>query len=193
MSFLTGESKDKQMLALHARSLSLLREALATWPSANIKFAFIEKLLASAAAAGGDAANTLRTGLAVFNVALDADAERFVSGNAPQLAQMLEPCFNSPRATHEALAGRSRAHVPAAAPGRGRGGVPPRDKLLQRRLDELCAKHVAAAVTGGAAPPPAAPDTSVACVLTCAARGAEPGWWTAPSAPRQALSGSRTS
>ena len=31
---------------------SLLREALATWPSANIKFAFIEKLLASAAAAG---------------------------------------------------------------------------------------------------------------------------------------------
>ena len=182
MSFLTGESKDKQMLALHARSLSLLREALATWPSANIKFAFIEKLLASAAAAGGDAANTLRTGLAVFNVALDADAERFVSGNAPQLAQMLEPCFNSrSRATHEALANAlARAMYPLpppdAAPGE-RGVPPPETKLLQHRLDELCAKHVAAAVAGaaGAAATPNAqtPDTSVACVLTCISALAE--------------------
>ena len=182
MSFLTGESKDKQMLALHARSLSLLREALATWPSANIKFAFIEKLLASAAAAGGDATNTLRTGLAVFNVALDADAERFVSGNAPQLAQMLEPCFNSrSKATHEALANAlARAMYPppppSAAPGE-RGVPPPETKLLQHRLDELCAKHVAAAVAGaaGAAATPNAqtPDTSVACVLTCVSALAE--------------------
>ena len=197
MSFLTGESKDKQMLALHARSLSLLREALATWPSANIKFAFIEKLLASAAAAGGDAANTLRTGLAVFNVALDADAERFVSGNAPQLAQMLEPCFNSrSRATHEALANAlARAMYPLpppdAAPGE-RGVPPPETKLLQHRLDELCAKHVAAAVAGaaGAAATPNAqtPDTSVACVLTCISALAERNraWWTATFRTRQA-------
>jgi transformation/transcription domain-associated protein len=182
MSFLTGESKDKQMLALHARSLSLLREALATWPSANIKFAFIEKLLASAAAAGGDATNTLRTGLAVFNVALDADAERFVSGNAPQLAQMLELCFNSrSKATHEALANAlARAMYPPPPPGAApgeRGVPPPETKLLQHRLDELCAKHVAAAVAGaaGAAATPNAqtPDTSVACVLTCVSALAE--------------------
>ena len=183
MSFLTGESKEKAMLALHARSLSLLRETLATWPSANIKFAFIEKLLASAAAAGGDATNTLRTGLAVFNVALDADAERFVSGNAPQLAQMLEPCFNSrSKATHEALANAlARAMYPAPAPGAppGERGVPPPEtKLLQHRLDELCAKHVAAAVAGvgagtAATPNAQTPDTSVACVLTCVSALAE--------------------
>ena len=183
MSFLTGESKENVMLALHARSLSLLREALNTWPTANIKFAFIEKLLASTAAAGGDATNTLRTGLAVFNVALDADAERFVSGNAPQLAQMLEPCFNSKsQETHEALANAlARAMYPPPTPGAPpgeRGMPPPETKLLQHRLDELCAKHVAAAVAGagaGAAATPNAqtPDTSVACVLTCVSALAE--------------------
>ena len=133
MSFLTGESKDKQMLALHARSLSLLREALATWPSANIKFAFIEKLLASAAAAGGDAANTLRTGLAVFNVALDADAER----SSPGTRRSSRRCSSrastaAPGRRTRRSPTRSRAPLPyAAAPGRGARRArraPPRDQ-----------------------------------------------------------------
>ena len=45
---------------------------------------------------------------------------------------------------------------------------------MQHRLDELCAKHVAAAITGNPAlPNAAAANPSLACVLTCVARLAE--------------------
>ena len=130
MSFLTGESKDKEMIALHARGVALLRRALTAWPGANIKFGFIEKLLASAAAAGGDATGTLHTGLAIFNIALECDDAKFISSNAPQLAQMLEPCFNShKKVTHDALArALARAMFPPPPPGspRARGASPRR-------------------------------------------------------------------
>jgi len=142
------------MMALHARTVSLLRQALGVWPHANIKFTFIEKLLSSAGASGGDSTTTLGTGLAIFNIALECEVAGFIRSNAPQLAQMLEPCFNSARkATHESLA-RALARAmfpppPLGSPPGTRGPPPPAEaKLLQQRLDELCAKHVAAAITG---------------------------------------------
>ena len=105
MSFLTGEAKDKELIQLHQRAVTLLKKSLRMWPHVNIKFAFIEKLLASATNGKEDATRTLPTGLGVFNIALECGVTRFVSGNAPQLAQMLEPCFNSQRkSTHDALA-----------------------------------------------------------------------------------------
>ena len=153
------------------------------WPHVNIKFAFIEKLLASATNGAEDATRTLPTGLGIFNIALECGVTKFVSGNAPQLAQMLEPCFNSRRkSTHDALAkALARAMFPADKPLAGavedESGrpVPPAEvKLLQHKLDELCAKHVASAITGNPALPNVqAPNPSLACVLACIAALAE--------------------
>ena len=179
MAFLTGEAKDKEMIALHARTVALLRRALSAWPDANIKFAFIEKLLASASANGGDATGTLRTGLGIFNIALECNATKFITANAAQLAHLLEPCFNSQeKTTHDALA-RALARAmfpppPAGSPPGTRGVPPPETKILQMRLDELCAKHVAAAITGNPAlPNVSAANPSLACVLACVAALAE--------------------
>jgi transformation/transcription domain-associated protein len=60
-----------------------------------------------------------------------------------------------------------------AAPGEK--GVPaPETKVLQHRMDELCAKHVAAAISGNPAlPNVSAPNPSLACVLACVAALAE--------------------
>ena len=183
MSFLTGEAKDGEMVALHQRAVTLLKKSLRTWPHVNIKFAFIEKLLASATNGAEDATRTLPTGLGIFNIALECGVTKFVSGNAPQLAQMLEPCFNSRRkSTHDALAkALARAMFPADKPLAGavedESGrpVPPAEvKLLQHKLDELCAKHVASAITGNPALPNVqAPNPSLACVLACIAALAE--------------------
>ena len=184
MSFLTGEAKDKELIQLHQRAVTLLKKSLRMWPHVNIKFAFIEKLLASATNGKEDATRTLSTGLGVFNIALECGVTRFVSGNAPQLAQMLEPCFNSQRkSTHDALAkALSRAMFPVDKPVKESAvedepgtPVPPAEvKLLQQKLDELCAKHVAAAITGNPALPNVqAPNASLACVLTCIAALAE--------------------
>ena len=180
MAFLTGESKDKEMIALHARAVSLLRKALTAWPKANIKFGFIERLLASSTASGGDATSTLSTGLAVFNIALECGCgDDFIRGNAPQVASMLEPCFASTRKnTHDALAkalGRAMFPPPPKGAAPGEKGVPaPETKVLQQRMDELCAKHVAAAISGNPAlPNVSAPNPSLACVLACVAALAE--------------------
>ena len=183
MSFLTGEAKDREMVALHQRAVTLLKKSLRMWPHVNIKFAFIEKLLASAKNGAEDATRTLPTGLGIFNIALECGVTKFVSGNAPQLAQMLEPCFESRRkSTHDALAkALARAMFPADKPLAGavedESGrpVPPAEvKLLQHKLDELCAKHVASAITGNPALPNVqAPNPSLACVLACIAALAE--------------------
>ena len=183
MSFLTGEAKDREMVALHQRAVTLLKKSLRTWPHVNIKFAFIEKLLASAKNGAEDATRTLPTGLGIFNIALECGVTKFVSGNAPQLAQMLEPCFESRRkSTHDALAkALARAMFPANKPlagavedESGRPVPPAEAKLLQNKLDELCAKHVASAITGNPALPNVqAPNPSLACVLACIAALAE--------------------
>ena len=176
MAFLTGESKEKDMIALHVRTVSLLRKVLAEWPHANIKFTFIEKLLSSAGASGGNTTSTLSTGLAIFNIALECNVTKFITANANQLAQMIEPCFNSPmQTTHELLArALARAMFPPPPPSAPVDAPPPRPtpetKILQQKLDELCAKHVAAAITGNPALPNfKTPNPHLACVLACVA------------------------
>ena len=102
--------------------------------------------LASASANGGDATGTLRTGLGIFNIALECNATKFITANAAQLAHLLEPCFNSQekrrttrwRALSLARCSRRRRLDPHRA---REASLPPETKILQMRLDELCAKH----------------------------------------------------
>ena len=146
------------MLALHARAaLAAPRGLLATWPSANIKFAFIEKLLASAAAAGAAPPTPCAR---VWRCSTWRSAPRRAA--SPGTRRSSRRC--SSRASTARLPGRrtrrsptrSRAPWPRCRPRTRRpalrGVPPPETKLLQHRLDELCAKHVAAAVAGAAGP-----------------------------------------
>ena len=96
MSFLTGEAKDKEMVALPARR-DAAEKVASHVADVNIKFAFIEKLLASATATAGSDRRTSAHRPRHLQHRARVRRHQVCQRNAPQLGQMLEPCFRSRR------------------------------------------------------------------------------------------------
>ncbi|GLJ07095.1 hypothetical protein SUGI_0058030 [Cryptomeria japonica] len=94
---LVTEPKDKEMSAMYKQALELLSQALEVWPTANIKFNYLEKLLSSLQPSGQskDPSTALAQGLDVMNKVLEKQPHLFIRNNVQQITQLLEPCFNS--------------------------------------------------------------------------------------------------
>ena len=162
MAFLTGEAKDKEMIAPHARTVALLRRALSAWPDANIKFAFIEKLCFASPTGGRptDAFARSRHLTSPRQRHQVHHRERSAAGASPRAV------FQQPgKTTHDALA---RALARAMFPPPPAGSPPARAPLPG---DENFADAPRRAVTRRrATPAPALPNVSaanpsLACVL----------------------------
>lgn len=94
---LVTEPKDKEMAAMYKQALDLLTQALEVWPTANVKFNYLEKLLCSVQPSGQnkDPSTAVAQGLDVMNKIMEKQPHLFVRNNVQHIIQLLEPCFNS--------------------------------------------------------------------------------------------------
>ena len=70
---LVTELKDKEMSAMYKHALELLSQALEVWPTTNVNFNYLEKLLSSLQPPGQnkDPSTALAQGLDVMNKVLE--------------------------------------------------------------------------------------------------------------------------
>ncbi|CAN0918697.1 Transcription-associated protein 1 [Linum grandiflorum] len=136
------EPKEKEATTMYKQALELLSQALEVWPSANVKFNYLEKLLSSIQPSQAkDPSTALAQGLDVMNKVLEKQPHLFIRNNISQISQILEPCFK-----HKMLdAGKSLATLlkmvfvafPPDAPT-----TPADVKLLFQKVDELIQRHI---------------------------------------------------
>ncbi|XP_040962395.1 transformation/transcription domain-associated protein [Gossypium hirsutum] len=137
------EPKDKESNTMYKQALELLSQALEVWPTANVKFNYLEKLLSSVQPSQSkDPSTALSQGLDVMNKVLEKQPNLFIRNNINQISQILEPCFK-----YKMLeAGKSLCSLlkmifdafPLDA-----STTPPDVKLLYQKVDELIQKHIA--------------------------------------------------
>ncbi|XVF18022.1 hypothetical protein REPUB_Repub10bG0175600 [Reevesia pubescens] len=136
------EPKDKEASTMYKQALELLSQALEVWPTANVKFNYLEKLLSSVQPSQSkDPSTALAQGLDVMNKVLEKQPHLFIRNNINQISQILEPCFK-----YKMLdAGKSLCSllkmVFVAFP-LDAGTTPPDVKLLYQKVDELIQKHI---------------------------------------------------
>ncbi|KAK8653078.1 hypothetical protein V6N13_127093 [Hibiscus sabdariffa] len=141
------DPKEKEGSAMYKQALELLSQALEVWPTANVKFNYLEKLLSSVQPSQSkDPSTALSQGLDVMNRILEKQPQLFIRNNISQISQILEPCFK-----YKMLdAGKSLCSllrmVFVAFP-LDAGNTPPDVKLLYQKVDELIQKHIAAVST----------------------------------------------
>ncbi|XVF59767.1 hypothetical protein PTKIN_Ptkin07bG0302500 [Pterospermum kingtungense] len=141
------EPKDKEASTMYKQALDLLSQALEVWPTANVKFNYLEKLLSSVQPSQSkDPSTSLAQGLDVMNKVLEKQPHLFIRNNINHISQILEPCFK-----YKMLdAGKSLCSllkmVFVAFP-LDAGTTPPDVKLLYQKVDELIQKHITT-VTG---------------------------------------------
>jgi transformation/transcription domain-associated protein len=87
----TPDPKDPTSAQVASYALDLLREALALWPTVNIKFAFFEKLLSPTA----DQPHYVITSLNILNVILTFQQKSFLATNITALQTSLLPAIAS--------------------------------------------------------------------------------------------------
>lgn len=136
------EPKDKEASTMYKQGLELLSQALEVWPTANVKFNYLEKLLSSIQPSQSkDPSTALAQGLDVMNKVLEKQPHLFIRNNIAQISQILEPCFK-----YKMLdAGKSLCSLlkmvfmafPLDA-----ASTPPDIKLLYQKVDELIQKHI---------------------------------------------------
>ncbi|TYI41023.1 hypothetical protein ES332_A02G205400v1 [Gossypium tomentosum] len=137
------DPKEKEASAMYKQALELLSQALEVWPTANVKFNYLEKLLSSVQPSQSkDPSTALSQGLDVMNKILEKQPQLFIRNNINQISQILEPCFK-----YKMLdAGKSLCSllkmVFVAFP-LDAGNTPPDVKLLYQKVDELIQKHIA--------------------------------------------------
>ncbi|XP_022741614.1 transformation/transcription domain-associated protein-like isoform X2 [Durio zibethinus] len=136
------EPKEKEASTMYKQALELLSQALEVWPTANVKFNYLEKLLSSVQPSQSkDPSTALAQGLDVMNKVLEKQPHLFIRNNINQISQILEPCFK-----YKMLdAGKSLCSllkmVFVAFP-LDAGATPPDVKLLYQKVDELIQKHI---------------------------------------------------
>lgn len=142
---LVTEPKDKEMSAMYKQALELLSQALEVWPTANVKFNYLEKLLSSLQPSGQnkDPSTALAQGLDVMNKVLEKQPHLFIRNNVHQITQLLEPCFNSKLLDIGKSLCTLLKMVFDAFPLDAMN-TPPDIKLLQSKVEELIQKHLAA-------------------------------------------------
>ncbi|KAE8010614.1 hypothetical protein FH972_006971 [Carpinus fangiana] len=136
------EPKDKEASIMYKQALELLSQALEVWPTTNVKFNYLEKLLSSIQPSQSkDPSTALAQGLDVMNKVLEKQPHLFIRNNINQISQILEPCFK-----HKMLdAGMSLCSllkmVFVAFPLES--VTTPQDvKQLYQKVDELIQKHI---------------------------------------------------
>ncbi|KAJ7953120.1 Transformation/transcription domain-associated protein [Quillaja saponaria] len=136
------EPKDKEANIMYKQALELLSQALEVWPSANVKFNYLEKLLGSLQPSQAkDPATALAQGLDVVNKVLEKQPQLFIRNNINQISQILELCFK-----HKMLdAGKSLCSllkmISVAFPPEA--ATTAQDvKLLYQKVKDLIKKHV---------------------------------------------------
>ena len=87
---LVTEPKDKEMSTMYKQALELLSQALEVWPTANVKFNYLEKLLSSLQPPGKnkDPSTALAQGLDVMNKVLEKQPHLFIRNNVQQITQV---------------------------------------------------------------------------------------------------------
>ncbi|XVF62182.1 hypothetical protein PTKIN_Ptkin08bG0196500 [Pterospermum kingtungense] len=154
------DPKDKESNTMYKQALELLSQALEVWPTSNVKFNYLEKLLSSIQPSQSkDPSMALAQGLDVMNRALEKQPHLFIRNNIIHISQILEPCFK-----YKMLdAGKSFCSLlkmvfiafPLDA------GTTPLDvKLLYRKVDELIQKQI----TTVAAPQASGEDNSASSI-----------------------------
>ncbi|XWS33857.1 hypothetical protein CRYUN_Cryun22dG0119000 [Craigia yunnanensis] len=136
------EPKDKEASGMYKQALELLSQALEVWPTANVKFNYLEKLLSSVQPSQSkDPSTALAQGLDVMNKVLEKQPHLFIRNNINQISQILEPCFK-----YKMLdAGKSLCSLLKmvfVAFRLDAGTTPPDVKLLYQKVDELIQKHI---------------------------------------------------
>lgn len=87
---LVTEPKDKEMAAMYKQALDLLTQALEVWPTANVKFNYLEKLLCSVQPSGQnkDPSTAVAQGLDVMNKIMEKQPHLFVRNNVQHIIQV---------------------------------------------------------------------------------------------------------
>ncbi|KVI08775.1 Armadillo-type fold [Cynara cardunculus var. scolymus] len=154
------EPKDKEASLMYKQALELLSQALEVWPSANVKFNYLEKLLSSIPPTQSkDPSTALAQGLDVMNKVLEKQPHLFIRNNIIHISQILEPCFK-----YKMLdAGKSLCSllkmVFVAFPSEATS-TPQDVKALYQKVEELIQKHLASV----AAPQAAGEDNSASMI-----------------------------
>ncbi|KAL6498032.1 hypothetical protein OROGR_028429 [Orobanche gracilis] len=140
---LVMEPKDKEASLMYKQALELLSQALEVWPSANVKFSYLEKLLSSTPSSQSkDPSTALSQGLDVMNKVLEKQPHLFVRNNIDQISQILEPCFkfkmlDAGNSLCSLLKMVSTAFPPEVV------NTLPDVNLLYQKVEELVQKHLA--------------------------------------------------
>ena len=84
------EPKDKEMSAMYKQALDLLSQSLEVWPTANVKFHYLEKLLSTVQPAGQnkDPLSAVAQGLDVMNKIMEKQPHLFVRNNVQYIIQV---------------------------------------------------------------------------------------------------------
>ncbi|KAH7432383.1 hypothetical protein KP509_07G020000 [Ceratopteris richardii] len=140
---LVTEPKDKETAAMYKQALELLTQALAVWPTANVKFNYLEKLLGSVQPNGQnkDPSTAVAQGLDVMNKIMEKQPHLFVRNNVQHIIQLLEPCFNSKLPDIGKSLCTLLKMVFDAFPVEA-SNTPPDIKPLHQKVEELIQKHL---------------------------------------------------
>lgn len=86
------EPKDKEASIMYKQALELLSQALEVWPTTNVKFNYLEKLLSSIQPSQSkDPSTALAQCLDVMNKVLEKQPHLFIRNNINQISQVC-PC-----------------------------------------------------------------------------------------------------
>eukprot|EP00252_Welwitschia_mirabilis_P021819 TRINITY_DN5712_c0_g1_i1.p1 TRINITY_DN5712_c0_g1~~TRINITY_DN5712_c0_g1_i1.p1 ORF type:complete len:3567 (+),score=681.06 TRINITY_DN5712_c0_g1_i1:1467-10703(+) len=164
---LVTEPKDKELSAMYKQALNLLSQALEVWPTANIKFNYLEKLLTSLNPSGQskDPSIALAQGLDVMNKVLAKQPHLFIRNNVQQITQLLEPCFNSKLPDIGKSLCTLLKMVFEAFPGDATN-TPQDIRSLHSKVEELIQKHLATATAAQLSPDAASVNTMISFALS---------------------------
>ncbi|KAK6924485.1 PIK-related kinase, FAT, partial [Dillenia turbinata] len=136
------EPKDKESTTMYKQALELLSQALEVWPSANIKFNYLEKLLSSIQPSQSkDPSTALTQGLDVMNKVLEKQPHLFIRNNINQISQILEPCFKYKMLDAGKSLGSLLKMVFVAFPPEA-ASTPQDVKSLYQKVEDLIQKHL---------------------------------------------------
>lgn len=125
MSFVLCESKDRELQALVAHTLLLVREAFEMWPHVSLKLAYLEKLLNTNLASGQDPPAVVVNALQVMDLILSYNPSGFLTSAAAQLVLLVEPVFKTSHQRIVELLGGIIRKLYKAFPAGGAEPMPP--------------------------------------------------------------------
>ncbi|CEG01408.1 Tetratricopeptide-like helical [Ostreococcus tauri] len=165
MTFITCEGKEQDSKELNTRTVELLSTALEMWPSARIKFTFVDKLLTLANQSNRDPTSTLLMSLSVLRRAMKISDYKFFSENVEQTLSLIEPCLSSTSERAHSLL----AEVVGMAFDRfkSKDNTEPESCEIQLRhqLDRVYTRAIADATVSKSLPNAEHASTTLACTL----------------------------